>query len=229
MWLNDAKVTEVMLHQHRQLLLQAHPNHVVIDGLFDPSMLDKVMQILHYPQNWQGQKHTYSALYVDQDQWQATDPSQRFVQRDVWNRERGRESSPSIAHDFLKYLRSEAFMAVLSRIFNVQLTDLNVQDPMINSNYFRLNKDDFVEQHADDSPGREVCLLLYLNQTWQLGDGGELVFMGDRNTPIKISPIYNRCVLFDPSSKGSEHYVEKLNAQYGEAYRYNVTSWYWSE
>lgn len=86
--------------------------------------------------------------------------------------------NPSIAQDFLEFLRGEAFLSLLSRIFNVSLTDLNVAEPEINTNYFRLDANDFVKQHADDSPGREVCMLLYLNKEWDRNAGGELVFMG---------------------------------------------------
>jgi Rps23 Pro-64 3,4-dihydroxylase Tpa1-like proline 4-hydroxylase len=106
---------------------------------------------------------------------------------------------------------------------------MNVSDPSINTNYFRLSAADFVEQHADDSPGREVCMLLYLNKDWESNTGGELVFLGQDEQPISITPLYNRCVLFDPSSQGSEHWVKKLNTEQANQYRYNVTSWYWSE
>ena len=102
-------------------------------------------------------------------------------------------------------------------------------DPEINTNYFRLSANDFVRQHADDSPGREVCMLLYLNKKWNNNRGGELVFKGKRGESINIAPLYNRCVLFNPSSEGSEHSVETLNPEYPDEYRYNVTSWYWSE
>jgi len=72
-------------------------------------------------------------------------------------------------------------------------------------------------------------MLVYLNKEWHNNAGGELTFIGKNNQPISIAPLYNRCILFDPSSKGSEHWVEKLNAEYTDEYRYNVTSWYWSE
>ena len=119
-------------------------------------------------------------------------------------------------------------MSLLSRIFDVQLTDINVAKPAINTNFFRLTADDFVNQHADDSPGREVCMLLYLNKVWN-NNGGELVFMGEADYPIQIAPIYNRCVLFNPSSKGSEHWVKPMIYDDTVKYRYNVTSWYWSK
>jgi SM-20-related protein len=52
--------------------------------------------------------------------------------------------------------------------------------------------------------------------------------MSDYNNSITIAPCIT-AVFFDPSSKGSEHWVKKMHAERGDQYRYNVTSWYWSE
>ena len=243
MWLNDEQLIDSALFKYRESLLSSCPNYIVIDNLFDEAKLDDVMRVLQQPHNWQTQKHTYSALYVDSVQWQKTSNDQRFVQRDVWRREAASSSTSisntissynpysNIAHDFLSFLRGDEFMSVLSRIFNVPLTDINVAEPEINTNFFRLGAADFVKQHADASPGRKVCMLLYLNKEWNSNAGGELAFIGTNNERISIAPLYNRCVLFDPSSKGSEHWVETLNSEYeyADEYRYNVTSWYWSE
>ena len=231
MWLNDEKVSNSALSAYRVSLLESCPNHIVIDNLFNPAKLDEISSLLQQSHHWKTQQHTYSALYVDRAQWENATPDQRFVQRDVWCRQTTGSNieNTNIAHEFLSYLRNDAFMSVLSQIFNVQITDMNVEDPEVNTNFFRLGASDFVEQHADDSPGREVCMLLYLNKEWSQNSGGELVFIGEGDKPISISPIYNRCVLFDPSSKGSEHWVNRLNAEYSDQYRYNITSWYWSE
>ena len=245
MWLNDEKINNVAISAYRKSLLSSCPNHIVIDNLFNEAKLDNIIKALQQKHHWKTQRHTYSALYVDDAQWNQTDNDQRFVQRDTWQPEahtRDTTYSSTIdkntidkntadtntAHDFLLFLRSDEFMALLSRIFHTTITDINVEDPEINTNYFRLGTADFVEQHADDSPGREVCMLLYLNKSWNKHAGGELVFSG-KDKPISIAPFYNRCVLFDPSSQGSEHWVKKLNSEYSDAYRYNVTSWYWSE
>ena len=235
MWLNEKLLNESAIFTYRSLLLNTCPNHVVIDGLFDENKLDEVLKVLSQATNWQTQKHTYASLYVDNAEWEKTSYEQRFVKRDVLPRAalsanslNGNKQNLKIAHDFLAFLRSDKFMSLLSRIFNVRLTDIHVADPNINTNYFRLSPNDFVEQHADDSPGREVCMLLYLNKNWRCNTGGELVFSGD-DKPISIAPLYNRCVLFDPSSKGSEHWVKRLNKEYTDKFRYNITSWYWSE
>lgn len=229
MWLNDEQVIDSAICAYRESLLSSFPNHIVIDGLFNEAKLDEVLGVLQQAQYWESQKHTYSALYVDSADWQDANNDQRFVQRDVWRREAVNATNSNMAQEFLSFLRGDEFMSVLSRIFNVSLTDMNVAEPEINTNYFRLGANDFVKQHADDSPGREVCMLLYLNKEWNRNAGGELVFMGKDDKPISIAPLYNRCVLFDPSSKGSEHGVEALNSIHSDEYRYNVTSWYWSE
>ena len=101
--------------------------------------------------------------------------NKRFVQREAWQRPAGTSSGASA---FLQFVRSAEFMAFLSQIFKVVITDSNVAKPQVNSNYFRLGSQDFVEQHADDSPGREVCMLLYLNKSWSADLGGELFFSG---------------------------------------------------
>lgn len=236
MWLNEEQIGDAAIYQYRKLLRKSIPKHIVIDGLFEQSKLDEVVKVLQQSSCWQTQKHTYSALYVDDHKWQKANKEQRFVQRDVWQRNalsanntNTNNLTSNIAHDFLAYLRGSEFMPVLSRIFNVTLTDRNVADPAINTNYFRLGPNDFVAEHADDSPGREVCMLLYLNQEWHAHAGGELVFAGKKGQQIIIPPLHNRCVLFDPSTEGSEHWVNSLNTKNADRFRYNVTSWYWSK
>lgn len=242
-WLNEQQISEEALLTYRQALMHSNPRHVVIDNLFTAKHLQAVCAQLQQNQQWQTQKHSYSALYVKEATWQKTPSSERFVQRDVWQRPpaalsteaaHSETATANVAAEFLQYLRSDEFMAVLSRIFAVELTDRNVAKPEINCNYFRLGPDDFVNQHADDSPGREVCMLLYLNENWNHQQGGELVFSGKYQKPVRIAPLYNRCVLFDPSSKGAEHWVNPVHRlanddQASLQYRYNVTSWYWSE
>ncbi|MCB1645007.1 MAG: 2OG-Fe(II) oxygenase, partial [Pseudomonadales bacterium] len=68
----------------------------------------------------------------------------------------------------------------------------------------------------------------YLNENWSIASGGELRFLGEGESTVSIAPLFNRSVLFDPSSKGSEHWVEKLKDEGVFTYRYNVTSWYWT-
>ncbi|KKL00614.1 2OG-Fe(II) oxygenase [Rheinheimera mesophila] len=230
MWLNKQQTIRSAIRAYRKAVQRSTPSLVVIDGLFDPARLDEVVTVLQQEQHWSTQHHSYSALYVNNETWQKTPDTERFVQRDLWLRPLLCTNSPAAtALAFLQFLRGDEFMSLLSKIFDVQITDINVAKPEINTNFFRLSARDFVNQHADDSPGREICMLLYLNKDWQDHNGGELVFIGQNEQPVTIAPLYNRCVLFDPSSEGSEHWVKPVSGDSAVAYRYNVTSWYWSE
>lgn len=227
-WLNKSFLSKSAIRHLRGSLQKSSPRHLVIDGLFNNMMLDSVLSELQTDAHWKTQKHTYSALYVEDETWQSTIAKALFVKRDVWQPE-ANNTEASTAQTFLSYLRSPDFMRYLSALFQTLITDMNVSEPAINTNYFRLKDTDFVNQHADDSPGRVVCMLLYMNKGWHANDGGELVFMGTDNRNINIEPLYNRCVLFDPASPGSEHWVKAASKRDTAATRYNVTSWYWTE
>lgn len=231
MWLNEQQISAEAVRGYRQQLKLSCPRHLVIDNLFDRQKLQVVCRALQRGAHWQTQQHSYAALYVDAAQWQQTPQTERFVQRDLWQRPSAvdGDNAEQLALAFLQFLRSESFLALLSRIFRVQLTDIHVAKPTLNTNYFRLSAADFVNLHADDSPGREVCMLLYLNEDWQSGAGGELMFAADGNCPLAIAPYFNRCVLFDPASPGAEHWVNAVSSALPGQYRYNVTSWYWNE
>jgi Rps23 Pro-64 3,4-dihydroxylase Tpa1-like proline 4-hydroxylase len=239
MWLNEQQISAEAVRGYRQQLKHSCPRHLVLDNLFDPQKLQAVSRVLQRSAHWQTQQHSYAALYVDAMQWQQTPQTERFVQRDLWQRPSAvdggcdsasdEDNADQLALAFLQFLRSETFLALLSRIFRVQLTDIHVAKPTVNTNYFRLSAADFVNLHADDSPGREVCMLLYLNEDWQSGAGGELMFAADGNSPVAIAPLFNRCVLFDPASQGAEHWVNAVSSALPGQYRYNVTSWYWTE
>lgn len=60
-------------------------------------------------------------------------------------------------------------------------------------------KGSFYKKHLDQFEARNnrlVSVVIYLNQNWQPGDGGELkVYPSDRPEQI-IAPLANRCVIF---------------------------------
>ena len=55
--------------------------------------------------------------------------------------------------------------------------------------FYKAHLDQF--DHRDN---RQLSLVIYLNTSWQPGDGGELKIHGDR--PAIVEPRYNRAVLF---------------------------------
>ena len=84
MWLNKEKTSADAIAHYQKQLLQACPEYIVIDDLFNHSLLTEIAAALQQPDNWQSQRHTYAELYVNDDQWNSTKVQDRFVQRDVF-------------------------------------------------------------------------------------------------------------------------------------------------
>lgn len=79
----------------------------------------------------------------------------------------------------------------------------------------------FYRKHLDqfrERSNRMITVILYLNENWQKGDGGELkIYKGGGDT-LLIEPIGNRCVIF--RSDALEHEVLLTNKS-----RYSLTGW----
>ena len=77
------------------------------------------------------------------------------------------------------------------------------------------------DAHVDqfqNSNNRIISIIMYLNDDWQTGDGGELeIFRGDNKT-VSVEPIARRCVMF--KSANILHRVLQCNKS-----RYSVTGW----
>jgi SM-20-related protein len=79
----------------------------------------------------------------------------------------------------------------------------------------------FYKKHLDqfkERSNRMITVILYLNENWQKGDGGELkVYKSDGETQL-IEPVGNRCVIF--RSDALEHEVLLTYKS-----RYSLTGW----
>lgn len=79
----------------------------------------------------------------------------------------------------------------------------------------------FYKKHVDQFKNRSnrmITFILYLNEQWNPGDGGELViYIGEDN--VKIEPIWNRVVMF--KSEGLLHEVLPTNI-----FRRSLTGWF---
>lgn len=60
-------------------------------------------------------------------------------------------------------------------------------------------KGSFYKKHLDQFSGRNnrmISMIIYLNEDWVEGDGGELQIYPKGKPPLKIAPLMNRCVMF---------------------------------
>ncbi len=78
----------------------------------------------------------------------------------------------------------------------------------------------FYQKHVDrfkDRSNRMISVVIYMNEAWKDGDGGELkIYRPDEE--ILVEPLANRCILF--KSDVTEHEVMTTNAG-----RYSLTGW----
>lgn len=80
----------------------------------------------------------------------------------------------------------------------------------------------FYARHLDQfasQNNRMISTIIYLNDKWEKGDGGELELVLDKDEVKLVEPIARRCVMF--KSSAIEHGVLKANKS-----RYSLTGWF---
>ena len=105
-------------------------------------------------------------------------------------------------NEFVQYLNRTCYAGVNSYEFHYA-----VYEP---GTFYKRHKDQFSQ---DDR--RKYSLVMYLNENWQAGNGGELVIYADQ--PERIEPHCGRIVFFDSEM---EHEVLTSNFQ-----RMSLTGW----
>lgn len=79
----------------------------------------------------------------------------------------------------------------------------------------------YYEKHVDqfkERNNRQISIVIYLNENWDLSQGGELKIFKDSGEEIMVEPIANRCVLF--KSADVPHQVMPTFVD-----RYSLTGW----
>lgn len=82
-------------------------------------------------------------------------------------------------------------------------------------------KSSFYKKHLDQFQGRNnrmISMIIYLNEAWKDGDGGELKIYPNERDDLIITPLLNRCVMF----RSDKLYHEVLTANCD---RKSVTGW----
>lgn len=77
------------------------------------------------------------------------------------------------------------------------------------------------DKHVDQFQGRNnrmISMVIYLNDSWQPGDGGELELDDAHGNTLTVEPVAGRCVLF--KSDCVPHAVKEAHKQ-----RHSVTGW----
>jgi len=103
-----------------------------------------------------------------------------------------------------------------------------------------IKKNGFLELHTDfnmyDHPkygklDRRINLLLYMNENWKEEYKGDLLLIDKSNKKVikKISPIFNRCVIFNTTNKSIHGHPEQLNVPNEDIKRKSIAFYYYTK
>lgn len=116
-------------------------------------------------------------------------------------------------------LLSDEFIKILEKCTKIEnLLTNNLEGAGVH----RIKKDGFLELHTDfnyfkhkkyGTMDRRINLLIYLNPGWKEEYKGDFLIADKEKKVIvkKISPILNRCVIFNTTNKSIHGHPEKLN------------------
>lgn len=187
--------------------------HAVLDGLFDPRVLDRVAA--DFPA--------------------ATPPG--WVQYDTANEikrtSRGLIGVPAYANAFLWQLCSEPFLEWLRAVTGIE--DL-VADPMFHGGGLHESfRGGWLNIHADWTQHphlplvRRLNLIVYLTRDWREEWGGalELWSPGAAAAGARLAPLFNRAVIFPTTAETLHGFPDPLRCPPGISRR-SASVFYWS-
>lgn len=177
--------------------VQAQPfPHIVLDGLVLPEGLDLVVEEFPRPDSadWISFNHVSSKKLATNDE----------------------ECIPPAARRLLHELNSSIFIDFLEKLTGIEGL---IPDPhMVGGGLHQIERGGFLGVHADFNwhhrlrLDRRLNLLLYLNRNWNEAWGGHLE-LWDREMKTcveRISPLFNRCVIFSTSDQSFHGHPDPL-------------------
>jgi len=204
------------LNQQKHKYHTAVPyRHIVIDGLLNEDILGAVINFFPGP---------------DEIQWISSGSktnSGKSAQVNKLQFALGRHNlaNEMLLHPIIRYLLLELNSATFTRFLSL-LTDIPniITDQRmwggglhqtIRGGMLRVHAD-FLK-HPEFDIDRRINVLLFLNSDWEDSYGGSLELWNEnmQRCVQKISPLANRCVIFNTSEKSYHGYTEPLNCPEG--------------
>ena len=112
----------------------------------------------------------------------------------------------------------EFFKRITLDIINAEYVGFNftISDIRSRGDITYYEKDDFIEMHTDGLNENRLCvILLYLNENWKDGDGGELVLNSKDNQNVAIvPPKFGDYIVLDFTHNNLSHGVNKVNGDF---------------
>lgn len=214
-WLATTDIEAVGRELHERYANAAPYPHIVLDELFDPTMLTQVAR-------------EFPDLPRDSRSIGYDDPNQvKFASR-------GTAQFPPLTAQLLTYLNSPAFIGFLGAMTGI---DGLLPDPTFEGGgLHEIQRGGFLKIHADfdkhrvSGNYRRLNALLYLNEDWAESYGGELQLWSRDMSECakKIAPIFNRLVVFTTDDTSYHGHPELLTCP-PERRRRSLALYYYTE
>tara|TARA_B110000971_G_C19934674_1_gene465753 strand:+ start:55 stop:867 length:813 start_codon:yes stop_codon:yes gene_type:complete len=125
---------------------------------------------------------------------------------------------PEIINNFLNDLNSYEFLSFLQKLTGIK--EALIPDPYyFGGGLHEIRKNGFLKVHADFNYhpklklDRRINILIYLNKNWKQEYGGDLELWDKKMTKCerKISPVFNKIVIFNTNDYTYHGHPEALN------------------
>lgn len=198
---------------HKQYIAGEPYPHIVIDDLFAPEILDRI--VTEFPSSNNRDWHIWDTKHELKTTSKGIDGLSTFTQL------------------FCLWLSSSEFITEIKNI-----TGLNniCADPMYHgAGLHEMYRDGWLEIHADYTKHyslpmmRRLNLITYLNRDWEDAWGGELELWDyqDKNRKVSYAPYFNRTIIFPTTDKTLHGVPNKLSCP-PNCTRKLISIYYWT-
>ena len=190
--------------------------HIVLDNFIDEELLNNVLD-------------EFPDLYTVENKRSFNEPKQiKFGSI-------GFENLSDTANQLISFLNNDIFLKYLQELTGIK--EPLISDPYLSGGgYHEIKNGGVLKVHADFNRhpslelDRRVNLLLYLNKNWKEEWGGNLELYSPINLDepaVKITPEFNRCVIFNTTSYTYHGHPEVISCPEGIS-RKSIALYYFS-
>ena len=206
---------ELSTKYHQQYLNNKPFSHIVFDNFFNTLFLEKILE--DFPKNLE----KTGIKFEDKQEKKIASKNPDIISNNT--------------NTLINFLNSYKFLNFLNNLSGMQET--LIPDPYLwGGGYHELKNGGYLNIHADFNIhpqlelNRRINLLIYLNKNWKDEYGGHLELWDKMMTKCekKISPIFNRMVVFSTNDFSYHGHPEPVICPMGES-RKSIALYYFSK
>lgn len=175
--------------------------HIILDNFFNPTLLDGILEEFPTPGEikWKKFDGTYEKKLAS----------------------RGEDQFQPRVKSFFHYMNSATFLSFLEELTGI---DALISDPFLNGGgLHQIQPGGLLKIHADFNKDsrtnldRRLNVLVYLNKNWKEEYGGHVELWDEemKSAQVKVSPLFNRLVVFSTTSTSYHGHPDPLKCPEG--------------